>query len=243
MEHNTDIVIISYNDKPELDRCIASIKEHCTAYNLLIEDNTPPLPNRGFTKAVNDGIRKGSAPYVWLLNSDAIVLPGALEGLIHRMQYHEKVGIVGSMQLDYEDRDMIRCGGVYPQPMMGGRHRGGRISMGHWRIPEKQTWQNFASVLLRRSMIDQVGLLDESMFLICSDSSYCYTVRQAGWECWYEPSSKVVHGLKASKHGSEWHLKDTLAYMDKWGVSYERDGDKIRITGIPRDYVKLDQFP
>jgi GT2 family glycosyltransferase len=240
----TDIVIISFDDKDKLKHCIASIQKHCIDYNLIIEDNNPPNPNRFFTKAVNDGIQRGRAPFIWLLNSDAVVLEGAQQALINRFSYHSRVGIAGSMQLDYEDPDRIRGGGVFSHPHLGGRHRPGRVSMGHWRFPEKQTWQNFASVLLRRSMVESVGLLDESMFLVCSDSAYCYTCRQAGWECWYEPRSRVLHGLKASKTGTEWHTKDMLTFMDKWGITYEITPEKqVKITGVSNEYARLDMFP
>lgn len=234
----TDIVVVSYKDELELKRCVGSIEEHCSDYNLIIEYNTETF-NKGFTASVNAGIKKGSSEWVWLLNSDAIVLPGAQQGLINQFSFHNKVGIVGSMQLDYVDRDFIRCGGVYPHPFPGGRHRPGRVSMGHWRFPEKQTWQNFASVMIRRSMIEEIGLLDESMFLICSDSSFCYTARQAGYECWYSPYSKVVHGLKASKTTTEWHQKDMLAFMKKWGITMTPDG-KFIYSDL---FSKLDLLP
>jgi GT2 family glycosyltransferase len=236
----TDIIIISYNDAEELNLCTDSINRYCKDFCLFIEDNNPPNPNRGFTKAVNDGIRKGSSEFIWLLNSDAIVANDyTLPALIERFFYHPKVGIVGSMQLDYKDQDMIRCGGVFPHPFPGGRHRGGRLSMGHWRLPEKQTWQNFASVMIRRSMFDQIGPLDESMYLICSDSSYCYSARNAGYECWYEPRSQVFHGLKVSKTVTEWHRKDTEAFMKKWGITVSSTGS-FAYSDL---FLKLDTFP
>jgi GT2 family glycosyltransferase len=236
----TDIIIVSYNDAEELKRCVDSIPRHCRDFELFIEDNNPPKENRGFTKAVNDGIKKGKSDFIWLLNSDAIVKDEfTLPALLERFSYHPKVGIVGSMQLDYQDPDMIRCGGVFPHPFPGGRHRGGRLSMGHWRLPEKQTWQNFASVMIRRSMVNEIGLLDEAMFLICSDSSYCYTARNAGYECWYEPRSQVFHGLKVSKTATEWHKKDTEAFMKKWGINVSTTGNFT----YSELFSKLDMFP
>jgi len=214
----TDIIILSYKDEVEIKKCISSVEEHCTDYNLIIEDNNPPRPNRGFTKAVNDGIEKGRAPFVWLLNSDAVVLPGAQEALMYRFSYHASVGIVGSMQRDHDDMDIIRHGGTFPHPFPGGRHKGGRVSMGHCRIPEKQTWVNFASVMFRREMVEKIGPMDESMFLLYSDSDYCYHARSEGWEVWYEPGSQVLHRLNASSGVTEWHKKDMEAFMKKWGI-------------------------
>jgi GT2 family glycosyltransferase len=237
----TDIIIVSYKDGEDLKRCIDSVKTHCTDYNIIVEDNN--TDNRGFTKAVNDGIRKGSSEFIWLLNSDAIVRDeNTLPALLEQFSYHPCVGLVGSMQLDYDDHDRIRYGGsgvCFP----AGVHLGGRLSMGHCRVPAKQTWLNFASVALRRKMVDEVGLLDTSMFLVYSDSSYCYTARQKGWECWYTPHSQVYHGLKASKNGSEWHQKDMKAFMSKWGIVYlGMVDDQPRFQYSP-EFAKLDKFP
>jgi len=233
----TDIIIVSYKDEEHLKKCISSVEMHCTDYNINIEDNN--TYNRGFTKAVNDRIQKTNSEFVWLLNSDAIVLDSrTLPELIAMFSYHSKVGIVSSMQIDYKDKDLIRYGGsniCFP----AGIHLGGRISMGHCNLPAKQKWVNFASVVLKRKMIDEIGLLDPAMYLIYSDSSYCYTAREHGWECWYTPYSKVVHGLKASKKGSEWHQKDMIAFMTKWGISSDGKGNFFK----SRRFDILDTFP
>jgi GT2 family glycosyltransferase len=71
----TDIVIVFYGERTELDACLASIETHCTRYKVHIVDNNKE--NVGFTRGVNKGILNGTAPYVWLLNQDALVLKGA----------------------------------------------------------------------------------------------------------------------------------------------------------------------
>jgi GT2 family glycosyltransferase len=111
--------------------------------------------------------------------------------------------------------------------------------MGHWQIPEKQTWQNFASVMMRRSMVEEIGFLPESMYLVFSDSSYCYTARQAGYECWYCPFSIVIHGLTVSKTVTEWHKKDMVAFMKKWDIQHI-EGDRF---AYGRAFGQLDMFP
>ena len=233
----TDIVIVSYKDEVELKRCIDSIKEHCKDYNLIIEDNN--TVNRFFTRAVNEGISKGTAPWVWLVNSDAIILPGAQEGLINHFSYGPQVGIVGSMQLDYDDQDMIRHSGTI-RAFPSGQHSGGRLSMGHGNIPTKQKWLNFASVMLRRDMISKIGLLDQSMVLLYSDSSYCYYARSQGYECWYTPASRVLHKLNASKKVTEWHEKDMKSFMLRWGITYNQESNSFSYS---QEFQKLDMFP
>lgn len=231
----TDIIMLLYGDRGDLDRCIASVEEHCKNYKLHVIDNNEN--NRGFTKAVNKAIEASEAPYIWLINQDAIVLPRAQEALIERFLYHKKVGIAGSMQIDPEDPDLIRHGGTI-RAFPAGVHKGGRISMGHCRIPEKQTWVNFASVMFRREMVDEIGPLDESMFLLYSDSDYCYYARSQGWEVWYEPKSQVRHRLKASSGITEWHRKDMEAFMKKWEIT-ENAGRFI----LSEKFTNLDRFP
>jgi len=233
----TDIIIISYKDEIEIKKCIASVKEHCTDYSLILEDNN--TNNVGFTRAVNSGIKKGTGQWIWLINSDAIVKdPQTQQALIDRFSYGAQVGIVGSMQIDYDNHDLIRhCGTIRCFP--GGQHKGGYISMGHGQIPEKQTWVNFASVMFSRAMVENIGLMDDSMYLLYSDSSYCYTARSKGYECWYEPKSQVFHKLNASKTITEWHKKDMEAFMKKWGITQTPDGQSIYSDLFSR----LDMFP
>jgi GT2 family glycosyltransferase len=232
----TDIIIISYKDEEPLKECIASIKEHCTDYNLIVEDNN--IDNRGFSKAGNIAIKKGTAPFIWLLNSDAIVLKGAQQALIDRFSYGDKVGIVGSMQVDPDDPDIIKCGGML-RAWPSGVHAGGRVSMGHCQIPSKQTWYNFASVMLSRKMVEDIGAMDESMFLLYIDSDYGYYCRSKGYEIWYEPRSVVKHKLHASKTPTEWHRKDMEAFMKKWGITVTPEG----LFSYSDLFLKLDLFP
>lgn len=232
-----DIIIVLYGDRIDLDKCTTSVKNNCDDYDLHIIDNNEE--NRGFTKAVNKGIQAGCAPYIWLLNQDAVVLEGAMEALVERLRSDPKIGIAGSMQIDPEDHDLVRHGGVI-RAFPAGVHKGGKISMGHCRLPEKNTWVNFASVMFKRGMVNHIGLLDENMFLLYSDSDYCYWARYRGWEVWYEPRSRVYHRLgQASKDISEWHQKDMQAFMDKWGITLHGNG---QFTSH-RLFQKLDAHP
>jgi len=235
----TDIIVVSYKDQSAMDKCMASVKEHCKDYNLIIEDNNPPNPNRGFTKAVNDGIKKGNAPYIFLLNQDAIILYGCIETLIERMENHNKIGIVGPMQLDPNDQNRIAWGGS-AQCFPGGIHKGGLLSMGHCQIPEKQKWINGAAMLIRRKMLDEIGLLDENLFLLYSDSDISYVSRRLGWECWFEPRARVLHTLgKASKNSQELAQKDMVAFMKKWGITTDGKGNFF----YSREFALLDTLP
>lgn len=235
--NKVDIILVLYGERADLDECIKSIEENCNNYNIIIIDNNEK--NRGFTKACNEGIQKGNAPYIWLLNQDAIVLPNAQETLIKRLETHEKIGIAGSMQLDPDDPDLIRHSGTI-RCFPAGQHSGGRLSMGHGQIPSKQKWVNGASLMMKRSVYDKIGPLDESMFLLYSESDYCYMVRDSGFEVWYEPNSRIYHKLgKASKFSQEWQQKDMIAFMKKWGIRLLQN-NRFEYSHY---FQKLDLFP
>lgn len=217
---STDIIVVFYGEQNEPKACVDSVERHCGNYKLHIIDNN--VTNRAFTRGVNEGIDKGRAPYVWLLNQDAIVLPGAQEALIERLNSAPQVGIAGSMQFSPGDNNFITHGGTL-RAFPGGVHKGGRLSKGECLVPEKQTWVNFDSVMLKREMIRRIGHLDKGMFLFYSDSDYCYWARCNGWEVWYEPASRVIHEPKAPKTISEWHIRDRDAFAEKWGLELKPD--------------------
>lgn len=234
---SVDIILVLYGLRDDLDRCIRSVEEHCEDYTFFIADNNEI--NLGFTKACNEQIKKGSSPNIWLLNQDAIVLEGAMKGLVERLESNDQVGIAGSMQLDPEDHDIVRHAGCF-SAFPSGIHKGGRLSMGHCQIPEKQTWVNGASFMFKRSLIDMIGYMDEAMFLLYSESDFCYRARESGYEVWYEPRSRIIHRLgKASKDSQEWQRKDMLAFMKKWGISALPNG-RFQYS---RRFQKLDLFP
>ena len=88
-------------------------------------------------------------------------------------------------------------------------------------------------------MVNDVGPMDETMFLVYSDSDYAYMCRSKGWEVWYEPQSRVYHKLGASRNTTEWHQKDMQAFMKKWGIQVHPNGTYT----VGPEFAKLDKFP
>ena len=165
----------------------------------------------GFTKTVNRGLRDALsgywssrwgkndvmlAPYVWVLNQDAVPLPGSDTALIEFMETHPKCGIVASMQVHPEDEDFITYGGS--GAVVPGVHFSGHISEGQHLEPKMMQWANGASMLLRVAMLEEIGLLDENLINLASDSDLSFRARWAGWQVWYEPKSRVKHTLSFS---------------------------------------------
>jgi len=210
-----DVVIPHYGDAYKLDTCVRCVQHDKNAdYNIItVDDNETKL---GFTKSCNIGIRKGTAEFIWLLNNDAWPLTGSCAALIYRMSTSSRIGIVGSMQ-HKPDMDTISFGGglaYWPY----GVHAGGSIKAGHCSIACKQAWVNGASMILRRSMLDQIGLLDENLEMFYSDSDICLTAAKNNWEVWYEPASRVIHELHVSKTAHPRMQIDKEIFGQKWGL-------------------------
>lgn len=221
METTTDIVIVSYKDKDDLDKCIASIRKHCTDYRIHLIDNEKN--NVGYVAGCNKGIDCGSAPFIWLLNSDAIVLPGCQQAILRRFQETPRAGIVASVQIDPNNEDRVShagCTTIFP----GGVHICGYFSQGFRPVSGKHIWVNGASMALRRTMVEKIGKPDDRYFMYFSDSDYCLVARLAGWEVWLEAEAKVLHTLKSSRNPSNWLAADAIQFMDKWDIQQDMDG-------------------
>jgi GT2 family glycosyltransferase len=164
--------------------------------------------NRGFSAGNNVGLRflLGAAdPPAWclLLNPDTVVRPGALRAILACGAAHPRAGIVGS-SLEQPDGTPYRSAFRFPG-VLSELDRGLRLGV-YSRLlaaagvlpPQPSAaarvdWVSGASLLVRRALIDDVGLMDEGYFLYYEEVDYCLRATRAGWECWHEPAGRVVH--------------------------------------------------
>jgi N-acetylglucosaminyl-diphospho-decaprenol L-rhamnosyltransferase len=165
-------------------------------------------PNRGFCAGNNLLIRPAldsdnPPEYVLLLNADTIVLEHALETLVKFMDNHPQAGIAGSQFLS-------TAGAVQSSPfrfmgILSELDRGLKLGvvsklLSRWAVspPTPPTaclaeWLSGACMMLRRSMLDQIGLLDEGLYTYFDDIDICLRARRSGWDAWYVPESKIIH--------------------------------------------------
>lgn len=206
----TVVVVENGSGKGEVQELRRAITER--AWDSWV-DLLPLDQNLGFTGGNNLAICRAlespSPPkYILLLNSDTLVLPGAIDALVQFMDQHPAAGIAGS-------RLEGPCGSVQGSPfrfhgIASELERG--LSMGPFsRIVSGWTayrqkpllaapveWVAGASMILRGTMIANTGLLDERFFAYFEDMDYCLSARRKGWETWYVPQSRIVHFEGAS---------------------------------------------
>jgi N-acetylglucosaminyl-diphospho-decaprenol L-rhamnosyltransferase len=164
--------------------------------------------NGGFAYGNNAGIRpalESSDPpeYVLLLNPDTIVRLGAIQQLVAFMDAHPKVGIAGS-RLEHPDgtpqRSAFRfhsIGSEFESGMRLGfvsRILGAKVVAPSAPAEAGPTdWVAGASMIIRREVFRDAGLLDEGYFMYFEEVDFCLRAKRAGWPCWYVPASRIVH--------------------------------------------------
>lgn len=164
--------------------------------------------NGGFAYGNNAGIRKAlrsthCVDYVILLNPDTVVHDGAIRALVDFMDSHRHVGIAGSLLINSEG---IAEGSAHTAPSpLGELVSGARLgilsrALHRYAVtpPMRQTahecdWVSGASLIVRREVFEDIGLLDEGYFLYFEETDFCIRAKNAGWKVWFVPESRVVH--------------------------------------------------
>jgi len=168
----------------------------------------PLADNRGFSAGNNAGARHVLAeaePPEWLLllNPDTVVHAGALQALLDRGGREPRTGIVGS-RLENPDGSVqdstFRFHGLANQ--LDGALTFGPAStaLRSWAlVPPRPAeacrvdWVSGASMMVHRACYQALGGLDEGYFLYYEEVDFCLRAARAGWSCWFEPRSRVVH--------------------------------------------------
>jgi GT2 family glycosyltransferase len=190
-------------------------------------DLSEVTPNRGFTGGNNIVIRAALASadppeYVLLLNADTIVQDGALEALVQFMDGHPRAGIAGSMLLSPEGEvqaSPFRFQGIATEFDRGLRLGAVSKILSRWAlipptpvVASPAEWVSGASIMLRCSMLEDIGLLDEGLYTYFDDIDLCLRARRAGWESWFVPKSRITHLEGASTGIASRVLKRRPAY-------------------------------
>lgn len=185
-------------DNGSSDGSVEMVRERFPRTHLIVN-----MENVGFARANNQAIDCCRGRYLLLLNSDTKVLPGALGELVRFMDDHRGAGVAGARLL-YSDGTFQASHSPFPTLwreflMLSGLGRrlvrprypsyGPEVEKGDQQVD----YVEGACLLARREAIDQVGGLDERIFMYAEDVDWCYRFAQAGWEVWYLPQVRIVH--------------------------------------------------
>jgi GT2 family glycosyltransferase len=189
---------VNYRTPELLEKCLESIKRNTSgSFEVMVHDNSPPLPNLGFAKANNILISRSRGQNIVLLNPDTQVTSRWLDHLIETARSTRKIGIVQSK--------MLRENGIIDSTGHGWNQRGepydrgaGEIDKGQYDDETELTSCCFGSVLIKREVFQTVGLLDRRLFVFYEDVEFSLRARKAGWRVVFCPKSVVYH----NRHGT-----------------------------------------
>ncbi|MBA2740698.1 MAG: glycosyltransferase family 2 protein [Actinobacteria bacterium] len=238
-------VVVSHNHAAELARSlpelVTQVDETLMIANLpgsigevpagaRVLENVRPLT---LSANVNLGIAATSGEYVLVSNPDAIPQPGAVAALVSFADSNPRCGIAGPQTLWPDGTwqptrrrfPTVRGTIVRRTPLR--RVRGAYEQRDHYLLDERATepveadWLLGAFLLMRRTMLEEIGGWDAGFRHYCEDIDLCYRAMQAGWERWYVPDAVVVHDYAAvidrhflSRH-TLWHLRGMARFVRK----------------------------
>ena len=196
---NLEVIVV---DNDSVDDSPVAIKDNFPQVKLIT--NTT---NTGFAKANNQGIKVSSGDYIMLLNSDTIVKPNALEILIDYLDSHPQVGIAAPQLLN-PDGSIQPNGGYLPRlsniiawmlfiddlPFIRPWFWSYQLRyLPGFRRTRAMGWLQGAALVLRRHTLEEIGLLDENIFMYAEDVEICYRARKSGWQVMLLPQAQIIH--------------------------------------------------
>jgi len=242
---DVSIVIVSYNTCRILDECIASIKKETTVdHEVIVVDNAsvdgscqmlrekyPEVKlienpdNAGFAKANNQGFAIAVGKYFFMLNSDTVVLNGAIDKLVEFMEQNVDVGICGPRNVGRDGKMQYNCdhfpgfwntfcfytglSGIFPKSRLFNR-----CWMRYWDYGEVRDVERMVgcSLLIRSDLYKELNGLDEKFFMYFEETDLCYRAHKNGVRITYVPNASIIHyGGESSKSGKVDDLFKTVS--------------------------------
>jgi GT2 family glycosyltransferase len=215
------VVIPNWNGAAHLPACLAALRaQTCRDFEVIVADNASADGslallrrdyaevhlvqldrNYGFTGACNAGLRAARGEFLVLLNNDTEVAPDWLAEVRAAFARHPEAGIVASKMLLFDRRTTLHTAGdVFKTDGTPGNR--GVWQEDHDQYPEGPVFSaNGGSAAYRRTMLDQIGLLDEDFFFSCEDVDLAWRAQLAGWQVIFAPRAVVYHKLAATGGG------------------------------------------
>ena len=170
----------------------------------------PAGRNGGFSYGNNLAIRPAlqrprdqQPDFIWLLNPDSEIEPGAALELVRFMREHPRVGMASGRSFGTDGQTQTVAYrhftplneflGMFQLGLLERLFASSSVVIPLGDEPLQAVWLSGASLMIRREVFDDTGLMDEHYFLYFEETDLCLAAGRAGWELWYVPSSHVMH--------------------------------------------------
>lgn len=170
--------------------------------------------NRGYAGNNNIGIEKAirqGADWVLVLNEDTILDPDCLIELVKVGESDSKIGIVGPLVYHHNEPNIIQSAGGVLGKYWQSNHLGqNEVDQGQFRFPHRVDWISGCAILVRKAVIEQIGMLDPNFFMYWEETEWCVRASRAGWKIYHVPQAKIWHkGVQR-----DYHPKASFTYYE-----------------------------
>jgi len=223
-----EIIVVDNNSG---DGSVELVKERFPKVKLIASKE-----NLGHHKGNNTGIKNSTGKYLLILNTDIAVLDNTLDKMYQFMESHSGVALIGPKLKNPDGSIQMSCM-RFPTPMVPIYRR---TFLGKLPFAKKQIhsylmedfdhsttrevdWILGACEMIRRDIVDKIGLMDEELFLYFGDIALCKKIKEAGYKVYYFVDANIVHyhNRESARSGVFsrifWiHISDWIKYLKKY---------------------------
>jgi len=256
------VVVVSYNTRELLAECLQAVRTESTATTVelwvvdnastdgsaeLVEEKFPEVRlirnarNVGFAAANNQALARAEGELLFLLNSDAVLLPGSLRALQRAFRERPELGL-GGPSLWNPDGSRQPSWGDFPRPRFELLFQSLLYKVWPCRFPYGRRvhpllrraytrfrwvdWVTGAALMMRRAVYETLGGLPEDGFMYGEDLEYCARAGAAGFRVGYVPEARACHRLAGSRSDyARWvesYTRATLEFYRRHGTGAEQ---------------------
>lgn len=210
-------VILNTNRREDTLECLASLEKNTySTHKAIVLDNASSdgsveairsaypdveiiqlTENLGYAGNNNVGIKAAlgrGADWVFVLNEDTILAPDCLANLVEVGESDPHIGIVGPMVYHYDEPNIIQSAGGSLSRYWDSWHVAqNEPDQGQIDKPHRVDFISGCGIMVRRPVIDHVGMLDERFFYYKEETEWCLRARRRGWHIIHVPKAKLWH--------------------------------------------------
>ena len=228
------IIIVNYKGLDDTIDCINSLKNiEYKNYRIIVVDNNSEDgsaekldelffgdikiikldENLGFAGGNNVGIKvalEENAEYVLLLNNDTVVKNDFLNHLVDKAEEEKTIGCVGGKIYYYSNKEILWYAGAKINKYTGRtKHIGvDEKDIGQYSISKEEDYITGCLMLVKREVLEKVGLMDERYFLYYEETDWCAKMKKYGYKLVFEPKSVIYHKVSSSTK----NINDVMKY-------------------------------
>ena len=230
---DVSIIIVNYNTEILLKQCVNSIYQHAKdiSYEIIVIDNASTdgscemlkdifpnvvliesKENLGFGKANNVGVKKALGNFLFLLNSDTVLIENSIKILKEFLENTAivNVAVVGCKLLDVNKNTHISYGNfpsLYQELFEFGFSKIFRNYFSKKLSPsvidngselKEVDFIMGADMFLRKSIFEEIGGFDEDFFLYYEETEFCFRLKRLGYKILWNPNTSIIHYIGAS---------------------------------------------